>query len=99
MRELRSGPQASGVYARFSASGTVLTLLDQQAHAVQTLAAGAGLIAATRTGEDAPVWAVTGTDTAGVDRAAAALDSATLKNRFAVAVGASGPLALPRPGA
>lgn len=99
VRELRSGPQASGVFARFSASGAVLTLLDQQARPAQTLAAGGGLIAATRTGEDAPVWAVTGTDTAGVDRAAGAFDVATLKNRFAVAVGASGPLALPRPGA
>ncbi len=73
VRELRSGPQASGVYARFSASGAVLTLLDQQARPAQTLASGGGLIAATRTGEDAPVWAVTGTDTAGVDRAALAL--------------------------
>ncbi len=99
VRELRSGPQASGVYARFSASGTALTLLDEAARPAQTLSAGGGLIAATRTGEDAPVWAVTGTDTAGVDRAAGAFDVATLKNRFAVAVGASGPLALPRPGA
>jgi hypothetical protein len=99
VRELRSGPQASGVYARFSASGAALTLLDESARPAQTLAAGAGLIAATRTGEDAPVWAVTGTDTAGVQRAAGAFDAATLKNRFAVAVGASGPLALPRPGA
>jgi hypothetical protein len=98
VRELRSGPQASGVYARFSASGTALTLLDEAARPAQTLAAGGGLIAATRTGEDAPVWAVTGTDTAGVQRAAGAFDAATLKNRFAVAVGASGALALPRPG-
>ncbi len=99
VRELRSGPQASGVYARFSSSGSTLTLLDQDARAVQTLAAAGGLIAATRTGEDAPVWAVTGTDAAGVERAAGAFDGATLRNRFAVAVGASGALALPRPGA
>ena len=59
--------------------------------------AGAGLIAATRNGEDAPVWAVTGTDAAGVTRAASAFDGATLKNRFAVAVDAGAP-ALPRPG-
>jgi len=65
---------------------------------VQALTAGAGLIAATRTGEDAPVWSVTGTDAAGVARAAGAFDAATLKNRFAVAVGDGGPLALPRPG-
>jgi Domain of unknown function (DUF4430) len=99
IRELDRGPRASGVYARFAPSGTTLTLLDEQGRAVQTLAAGAGLIAATRSGEDAPVWAVTGTDEAGVERAVAAFRQATLRNRFAVAVGPAGPLALPRPGA
>jgi len=98
VRELSDGPRSSGVYARFSPSGSTLTLLDQDARPVQTLAAGAGLIAATRTGDDAPVWSVTGTDVAGVARAAGAFDAATLRNRFAVAVGAGGPLALPRPG-
>jgi hypothetical protein len=99
VRELRAGPRASGVYATFSSSGTQLTLLDESAHPTQMLTAGAGLIAATRTGEDAPVWAVTGTDAAGVDRAAAAFDKATLAHRFAVAVDAHGALPLPRPGA
>jgi len=98
VRELSAGPRASGVYARFSRSGATLVLLDEAARSTQTLAAGAGLIAATRSGEDAPVWAVTGTDTAGVTRAANAFDAATLKNRFAVAVAADGPLSLPRPG-
>ncbi|HEX3433604.1 MAG TPA: DUF4430 domain-containing protein [Solirubrobacteraceae bacterium] len=97
--ELRAGPRASGVFATFSPSGTTLTLLDANAHAAQTLTAGGGLVAATRTGEDAPVWAVTGTDAAGVDRAAGAFDQATLAHRFAVAVSAGGALALPRPGA
>jgi hypothetical protein len=97
--ELRSGPHASGVFARFSPSGAMLTLLGEDGRSTQTLAGGAGLIAATRNGEDAPVWAVTGTDAAGVMRAASAFDASTLKNRFAVAVDASGPLALPRPGA
>ena len=71
----------------------------RSAHAAQTLAAGAGLIAATRSGEDAPVWAVTGTDAAGVDARRRRVRQATLAHRFAVAVGAGGPLALPRPGA
>jgi uncharacterized protein DUF4430 len=97
IRELDRGPRASGVYARFAPSGATLMLLDEQGRAVQTLAAGAGLIAATRSGEDAPVWAVTGTDEAGVERAAQAFQRSTLHNRFAVAIGASGPLALPRP--
>jgi hypothetical protein len=99
VRDLSAGPQTSGVYARFSRSGSTLALLDEAARSTQTLAAGAGLIAATRNGEDAPVWAVTGTDAAGVSRAARAFDRATLENRFAVAVGAGGPLGLPRPGA
>jgi hypothetical protein len=96
LRELKEGPQASGVYARFSGDGGALALLDERGRTVQTLAAGAGLIAATRSGEDAPVWAVTGTDEAGVDAAAQAFDAATLHARFAVAVGPQGPLALPR---
>ena len=96
--ELRSGPSTSGVYARFSASGATLSLLDEAGRTTQTLTSGAGLIAATRSGEDAPVWAVTGTDDAGVTRAADSLDSATLADRFAVAIAAGGPLALPRPG-
>jgi hypothetical protein len=98
IRELDRGPRASGVYARFAPSGTTLTLLDERGRAVQTLAAGAGLIAATRSGEDAPVWAVTGTDEAGVERAVGAFERSTLRNHFAIAIGPGGPLALPRPG-
>jgi hypothetical protein len=99
LRELDEGPSASGVYARFSPKGTNLTLLDEGGHPAQTLVAGAGLIAAVRSGESAPVWAVTGTDESGVTRAASAFAGSTLRNRFAVAVDAGGPLALPRPGA
>jgi hypothetical protein len=99
IRELDRGPRASGVYARFAPSGTTLALLDAQGRTVQTLAAGAGLIAATRSGEDAPVWTVTGTDEAGVESAARAFQQSTLRNHFAVAIGTNGPLALPRPGA
>lgn len=97
VHSIGSGPGASGVYARFAANGGTLTLLDAQGQSAQALGAGAGLIAATRTGEDAPVWVVTGTDVTGMERAAQAFDSSTLENRFAVAVGASGSLALPRP--
>ena len=86
------GPQASGVYARFSVIGHgAHAARRRRAPRADAVGAARGLIAATRTGEDAPVWAVTGTDTAGVERAASALrqrDAAA--NRFAVAVGASG---------
>jgi hypothetical protein len=92
---LASGPRTSGVYARFSEDGRALALLDAGGRTVQTLRAGAGLIAATRHGEDAPVWLVTGTDGQGVELAARALDQITLQDRFAVALGPSGAIALP----
>ncbi len=92
---LEQGPRASGVYARFSASGGALTLLDQNGAPVETLRSGAGLIAATRQQQDPPVWLVTGTDGQGVARAARALDPGTLEDRFAVALGADGAVALP----
>jgi hypothetical protein len=94
-RSLTRGPRASGVYARFSTGGQELSLLDQEAHTTDTLSAGAGLIAATRQGEDAPVWLVTGTDGEGVERAAYAFDQSTLEDHFAVAVSAAGAIPLP----
>ena len=73
-RDVMRGPRASGVYARFAAGGRSLALLDADGRAARTLGAGAGLVAATRREEDAPVWVVTGTDEAGVELAARALD-------------------------
>jgi Domain of unknown function (DUF4430) len=100
VRELKQGPQASGVYARFAGGGDTLALLGARGRPTQTLGVGAGLIAATRSGEEAPVWAVTGTDAAGVTAAARVFGKASLHNRFAVAVAPGGAaLALPRPGA
>jgi uncharacterized protein DUF4430 len=92
---IERGPSASGVYARFSADGTTLTLLDENGHTTRTLGAGAGLIAATRRGEEAPVWVVTGTDPAGVNAAASAFDETALENRFAVAATSAETFALP----
>jgi hypothetical protein len=93
------GPRASGVYARFSRNGGSLTLLDRDGRVVRTLIGGAGLVAATQHGEDAPVWVVTGTDPAGVDLAARAFEAGTLDSRFAVAVIPSGVLPVPVVGA
>jgi hypothetical protein len=57
------------------------------------------LIAATRYSEHDPEWIVTGTDAAGLDLAAHALDEAALRNRFAVALTTTGAvLAAPQPG-
>jgi hypothetical protein len=88
-QSLQRGPRSNGVYARFSPSGSALTLLDANGNAVQTLT-GAGLIAATRQGEEAPVWVVTGTNGAGLDEAARAFDRATLEDHFAVALAPGG---------
>jgi hypothetical protein len=98
VHQIESGPRYSGVYARFGADAKTLQLLDPNGRTVLTLGAHAGLVAATRYREEAPVWVVTGTDEDGVDRAAAALSEATLRDRFALALPSTGtPLALPIP--
>jgi hypothetical protein len=83
---IQRGPGASGVYARFSSDGRVLILLDQHGRSARALARGAGLIAATAHEQDAPVWVVTGTDVAGVERAASLFGQPLLQDRFAVAI-------------
>ncbi len=98
VKPIAQGPRSSGVYARFTERGSKLELLDADGHTIRTLGAGTGLVAATRYREEAPVWIVTGTDLAGVARAASALDEASLRNRFALALEASGAkVALPLP--
>jgi len=97
--QIEAGPKASGVYATFSDDGARLSLLDEGGGVVRTLAAGAGLVAATRQGRDAPVWVVTGTDETGVALAASAFRQATLHDRFAVALTGGVALALPEAGA
>jgi hypothetical protein len=88
-RTLERGPSASGVYARPSASGRSIALLDAQGATVRTLTGSAGLIAATRYTEQEPEWLITGTDAAGVQLAASHLDEAALHDRFAVAITAT----------
>jgi hypothetical protein len=95
-RGIGGGPRSSGVYARFSSDGRTLALLDAAGRIVRTLGAHAGLVAATRNGEDAPVWVVTGTDVAGVGLAANALGEQSLRNHFALALGGAG-VAVPLP--
>jgi hypothetical protein len=94
-QSIARGPQASGVYARFASGGGALVLLDAQGQPVRTLGAGAGLIAATQSPKEAPVWVITGTDGAGVEAAARAFDQRTLEHRFAVALRAGVAIALP----
>ncbi len=95
---IAAGPRASGVYARFSATGKTLALLDQDGRQVRTLGRDAGLIAATRNGEAAPLWVVTGTDLAGVDLAAHYFQQGILQNHFAVALSGAQTISLPDTG-
>lgn len=90
VHDVGQGPRYSGVYVRFSSGGSRLTLLDGAGRTVRTLGPGAGLVAATRYGEQAPVWLITGTNTAGVNLAANALSESALRNRFALALEPSG---------
>jgi hypothetical protein len=92
-----AGPRRSGVYARFDASGRRLLVLDASGKVVKTLGAGTGLVAATAANERQPVWFVTGTDAAGVDAAARALDESVLSDRFALAISNDLPVAVPQP--
>lgn len=94
-RSLASGPRASGVYAQFSGGGGALALLEGDGRTARTLRAGGGLIAATRSGAEPPVWLVTGTDGRGVELAARAFDRRTLQDRFAVALSPGGATPLP----
>ncbi len=91
------GPRASGVFARFDASAQRLLVLGADGTVARTLGAGTGLIAATRAKDRQPVWFVTGTDDAGVDAAARALDESVLSDRFALAISDDLPVAVPQP--
>ena len=91
-----AGPRSSGVFARFDGSGERLLVLDSEGRVVRTLGAGSGLIAATRAQARQPVWFVTGTDVAGVEAAARALDESVLAGSFALAIADDRPVAVPQ---
>lgn len=95
---LESGPQASGVFAEPRADGRSIALLDAGGRTVRPLGPGGGLIAATAAGEDPPIWAVTGTDDAGVRAAAGAFGVDALRDRFAVAIDSGRAVGLPLEG-
>jgi len=92
---LAGPPSGSGVFARFSPGGA-LSALDAGGGSAATFRSRAGLLAAVRDGERPPTWLVSGTDAAGVGRAAAALAPAGLRDRYALAISPAGRmLALP----
>ena len=92
-----AGPRRSGVHARFDDSAERLLVLDRDGRVARTLGAASGLIVATRARNRQPVWFVTGTDDAGVQAAARALDESVLSDRFALAISADLPVAVPQP--
>jgi hypothetical protein len=96
-RVIENGPSASGVFADFTPDGA-LTLLDGSGKPAGQAPPGSGLLAATETSGEGPTWVVTGTDDAGVERAAAALSPTKLRNAFAVAATPTGLIRLPAGG-
>ena len=94
-RQLEKGPGVSGVFARPDAAGSEIALLDPEGRVERTLGPGAGLVAATKLGEEAPTWIVTGTDAVGLAAAAAQLQEEALSNHFAIAVEDGRPVSLP----
>ena len=93
LRQIERGPRASGVFGRFE--GDEFVALDARGREVRRLGAGTGVVAATRYGENAPVWAITGTDAGGVRAAAAAFDESVLNEKFALAIADGLPVPLP----
>ncbi|HEX3736981.1 MAG TPA: DUF4430 domain-containing protein [Solirubrobacterales bacterium] len=92
------GPAESGIYANFEEAGGAWRLvgLDENGEKTRAFGAEVGLVAATRRLEGPPVWLVTGGTGGAVRAAAAALDTADLRDHYAVAseAGAVTPLPL-----
>jgi Domain of unknown function (DUF4430) len=95
--QIEAGPQVSGVFARFARRGKGFTLtgLGEDGKVARRFGAGAGLVAATRRYEAPPTWVVTGASPAGVRVAAGLLDSADLRDHYAVATEAGKETPLP----
>ncbi|HET7443734.1 MAG TPA: DUF4430 domain-containing protein [Solirubrobacterales bacterium] len=85
---LAAGPAESGVYAEFEETegATRLHGLDPAATDARAFGPDTGLVAATRRYEAPPTWLVTGATVAAVRVAAEALDAASLRDHYAVAV-------------
>jgi hypothetical protein len=94
---LEDGPAESGVYADFTPRGD-LVALDEGGEEARRLGPGAGLVAATSRYGGPPVWVVTGGTPAAVRAAADALDTAHLRDHYAVAIEDGRPTPLPLEG-
>ena len=97
LRQLERGPEITGVFARPAPDGRTFGLLDPSTRVVRRAGPGTGLVAATKIGVEQPVWAITGTDDAGVEAAAAALTEEALRNAYALVLERGRAEALPLP--
>jgi hypothetical protein len=90
-RQVESGPETSGVYARAErcGDGYRFDVLDDEGRTRAELRPGA-MVAAVREGEDQPTWLVAGGDEEAVAAAAELFGEETLRDRYAVASGADG---------
>ena len=86
--ELESGPESSGVFARFADDGKSLELLDEDGEVARTVRPGdgTGLVLALRPRAEELVWIVTGLDDQALLAGARALREGKLRDAFAVAV-------------
>ncbi len=83
-KRIAAGPDTSGVFAGFD--GTSLTGLDVKGRNARDFGPDAGLVAATRKGNQPPVWVITGGSDRGVEAAAAVLNPEDLRRRYAAVI-------------
>jgi hypothetical protein len=86
--ELEEGPDATGVFARFTPDGGALELLDEAGRTARRVEPGdgVGLVLAMRPRADELVWLVTALDAEGLEAGVGALEAKSLRDAFAVAV-------------
>jgi hypothetical protein len=85
---LADGPEATGVFARFSRDGNTLDLLDENGKTARRVRRGdgVGLVLALQPRAEELVWIVTALDEQGLEAGVRALDESKLRDAFAVAV-------------
>jgi hypothetical protein len=86
--DLEDGPEATGVFARFTRDGDTLELLDENGRTARRVRRGdgVGLVLALQPRAEELVWIVTALDDEGLKAGVRALDERKLSNAFAVAV-------------
>jgi hypothetical protein len=84
---LEEGPEASGVFARFTRDGRTLELLDGHGNTARKVRRGdgVGLVLALQPRAEELVWIVTALDDEGLEAGVRALEEGKLRNAFAVA--------------